>query len=108
MDPKQPTKPWWRESCAATECIRERFGLKNALDYIVGQKLIDFVSGLEWHPDDAVDLPQFIAEVQRLFTEAELRDYLDELRRRPGGTHRYRAMLRWVRPRLLYEDADRS
>jgi len=27
----------WIEQCAATEAIRERFGLENALDYLIGE-----------------------------------------------------------------------
>ena len=33
----------WIEQCAATEDIRDRFGAKNALDYLIGEKLFTFV-----------------------------------------------------------------
>jgi len=33
----------WIEQCEATEGIRERFGLQNASDYLIGEKLFHFV-----------------------------------------------------------------
>ena len=33
----------WIDQCAATEGIRERFGLKDALDYLIGEKLFTFL-----------------------------------------------------------------
>ena len=37
----------WEEQCAATRTIRERFGVKSALDYLVGEKLLNFASETE-------------------------------------------------------------
>jgi hypothetical protein len=31
------------DQCEATEGIRERFGLENALSYLIGEKLFNFV-----------------------------------------------------------------
>jgi hypothetical protein len=33
----------WIEQCAATEGIRERFGLESALGYLIGEKIFSFV-----------------------------------------------------------------
>jgi hypothetical protein len=71
----------WIEQCEATEGIRERFGLNNALDYLIGEKLFHFVHASEQHPEFAAELPAFVAEIRRLFTAAEIRDYLDHLER---------------------------
>ena len=35
----------WQEQCEATRTIRERFGVENALDYLVGEKLLNFARG---------------------------------------------------------------
>ena len=43
----------WIEQCAATEEIRERFGLENALDYLIGEKIFSFVMAAERDPDFA-------------------------------------------------------
>ena len=32
----------WEEQCEATRTIRERFGIENALDYLIGEKLLNF------------------------------------------------------------------
>ena len=33
----------WIEQCAAAQRIKQRFGLGNALEYLVGEKLLRFV-----------------------------------------------------------------
>src|ERR1019366_4036284 len=71
----------WIEQCAATEEIRERFGLESALDYLIGEKIFSFVMAAERDPDFAAELPVFIAEIRRLFTAQEIHTYLDELER---------------------------
>jgi len=62
----------WMEQCAAAENIRHRFGLENALDYLIGEKLFSFVTASEQHPDFAAELPAFVAEIRRLFTAAQI------------------------------------
>ena len=47
----------WSEQCAATEDIRERFGARNALDYLIGEKLFTFVMASEQDSDFAAQLP---------------------------------------------------
>ena len=37
----------WIDQCEATEGIRERFGLENALGYLIGEKLFNFVQASE-------------------------------------------------------------
>lgn len=71
----------WIEQCAATDDIRQCFGLENALDYLIGEKLFSFVRASEQHPEFAAELPAFVAEIRRLFTAAEIHDYLDHLER---------------------------
>ncbi len=71
----------WIEQCAATEDIREQFGMNNALDYLIGEKLFHFVEAAEKDPDFARELPAFVAAIQRLFPAEEIRGYLDHLER---------------------------
>lgn len=71
----------WIEQCEATKGIRDRFGVKNALDYLIGEKLFHFVQAAEQHPEFATELPAFLAEINRLFKPAEIREYLDDLER---------------------------
>ena len=69
----------WIEQCAATEDIRERFGLKNALDYLIGEKLFTFVTASEQDPDFVAELPEFVTAIRRLFAPGEIREYLNHL-----------------------------
>ena len=71
----------WIDRCEATEGIRERFGLDDALHYLIGEKLFSFVHAAEDDPDFAAELPAFVAEIRRIFTPTEIRDFLDELDR---------------------------
>ena len=71
----------WIEQCEAAEGIRERFGLNNALDYLIGEKLFQFVQASEQHPEFAAELPAFVAEIRSFFTPGEIREYLDYLER---------------------------
>ena len=71
----------WIEQCAATEDIRETFGLENALDYLIGEKLFTFLLVSERDPEFAAELPAFVAGIRRLFSAAEIHEYLDHVER---------------------------
>lgn len=71
----------WIEQCEAAEGIRERFGLEDALHYLIGEKLFSFVEAAEDDADFGAELPAFVAEIRRLFSEQEIRLFLDELER---------------------------
>ena len=71
----------WIEQCEATETIRERFGLQNALDYLIGEKLFHFVAAAEQHPEFATELPHFLNQIRRTFTPQQIHNYLDDLER---------------------------
>jgi hypothetical protein len=69
----------WIDQCEATEGIRESFGLTNALDYLIGEKLFNFVQASEQHPEFANELPAFVAEIRRIFAAGEISEYLRQL-----------------------------
>ena len=71
----------WIEQCEATEGIRDRYGLQRALDYLVGEKLFSFVRAAERAPEFAAELPNFVAEIRRIFSPQEICGYLDDLER---------------------------
>jgi len=71
----------WIEQCAATEDIREQFGTKSALDYLIGEKIFTFVAAAEQDSEFAAEVPAFVAAIQRLFPAEEIRAYLDHLER---------------------------
>jgi hypothetical protein len=69
----------WIDQCAATEDIRDHFGLHSALDYLIGEKLFSFLRAAEQDPLFAAEVPNFIREIRRLFDAEVIRDYLDRL-----------------------------
>jgi hypothetical protein len=71
----------WIDQCAATDGIRERFGLQDAFDYLIGEKLFTFLMASERDPLFAAELPAFVDEIRRIFTPDEIRTYLDDLER---------------------------
>jgi len=71
----------WMEQCAATEDIREAFGLENALEYLIAEKLFTFLMVSERDPAFAMEVPAFVAEIRRLFSSGEINEYLDRLER---------------------------
>ncbi len=71
----------WIDQCAAAEDIRESFGLENALDYLIGEKLFTFLMASEQDPEFAAEVPAFVDEIRRIFTTAEICAYLDHLER---------------------------
>ena len=72
----------WIDQCAATEDIRESFGLKDALDYLIGEKLFTFLMASERDTEFAAEVPAFVDEIRRIFTPEEIRTYLDDLERK--------------------------
>ena len=71
----------WIEQCVATEDIRERFGLDDALHYLIGEKLFSFVQASEEDSDFAAELLAFVLEIRRIFSPREISVFLDELER---------------------------
>ena len=69
----------WIDQCAATEGIRDHFGLQSALVYLIGEKLFSFLRAAEQDPLFAAEVPDFIREIRRLFAAEVIRDCLDRL-----------------------------
>ena len=66
----------WIEQCDAARGIRLEFGAHAALDYLVGEKLVNFVRAASSHPEFAAELPRFVAEIRRIFEPYEIQGYL--------------------------------
>jgi hypothetical protein len=65
---------------AKPRAIRERFGVENALNYLVGEKLVNFAKAADQDPDFAAELPRFQAAVWEIFNPYELRGYVASLK----------------------------
>ena len=60
---------------------RHASGSEAAFDYLVGEKLVNFVSAASGHPDFARELPRFVSEVRRTFTPDEIGTHLARIER---------------------------
>lgn len=54
--------------------------MENALDYLLGEKLLNFAAAAEERPEFAAELPRFQAAVWDIFNPYELAGYLTTLR----------------------------
>jgi hypothetical protein len=61
----------WNEQCRATMTSRRRFGLRSALDYLIGEKLVSFAEAAEHHPEYFQELPRFLAAIWRYSTSSK-------------------------------------
>jgi hypothetical protein len=66
----------WTEQCDATTGIRNAFGTQQALNYLVGEKFLDFIEAAETNDVFKNELPAFAARIKTLFGADELAAYL--------------------------------
>jgi hypothetical protein len=71
----------WIEQCEGEREVKERFGVEKALGYLIGEKLVNFVRASDTHPEFAQELPNFVAEIKRIFGPQEIQGYLQSIRR---------------------------
>jgi hypothetical protein len=71
----------WVEQCDAAHEIKLRYGVKAAFDYLVAEKLLNFVDAATSRPEFAKELPRFVAYVRGLFTPQEMRTHLARIER---------------------------
>lgn len=81
----------WVEQYRATKAIKRRFGAKSALDYLIGEKLMNFADAARDDPAFARELPRFLAAVWRTFNEYEIAGYIAS--RKPAARNRLRQLL---------------
>ncbi|MDA1159679.1 MAG: hypothetical protein O2983_08720 [Planctomycetota bacterium] len=64
------------EQCDATTGIRKAFGTQQALNYLIGEKFLDFIEAAGKDDNFHNELPLFAARVRTLFGPSELAAYL--------------------------------
>ena len=74
----------WIEQCDAAREIRDAWGIRKALGYLVGEKLLNYIRASDSDPSWAEKLPLFVAEVKQIFTVEELRGYFATAQRTPS------------------------
>ena len=70
----------WIEQCEAARGIEDQFGTSDALNYLVGEKFLNFFEAAEDHPDFQAEIPAFVAEIKQIFERWQLAEYLEKAR----------------------------
>ncbi len=70
----------WIEQCKATENIEGEFGTQQALDYLVGDKFLNFLEAAETDPAFRAEIPAFVTEIKTIFERWQLAQYLETAR----------------------------
>lgn len=71
----------WTEQCEAARGIKEAWGTRKALGYLIGEKLMNFMGASDQRPEFAAEFPHFLEEIKRIFEPWEIRGYLERVRR---------------------------
>jgi hypothetical protein len=79
--PERRYQDIWKEQCQAARGVRQRHGVVSALDYLIGEKLLDYAEMAVTRPELARELPSFVAEIRSIFGAEEIRAYLEHLDR---------------------------
>lgn len=66
----------WMEQCDATGGIRTAFGTQQALNYLIGEKFLDFIETAATNDDFRSELPTFAARIKTLFEPSQLAGYV--------------------------------
>lgn len=67
----------WIEQCEAAEGIEDGFGTQRALDYLVGEKFLNFIEAAEHNPEYRAEIPAFVARIRQMFEQWQLAQYLE-------------------------------
>jgi hypothetical protein len=62
--PERRYQDIWKEQCQAARGVRQRHGVVSALDYLIGEKLLDYAEMAVTRPELARELPSFVAEIR--------------------------------------------
>jgi hypothetical protein len=70
----------WIEQCEAARNVEDDFGRQKALDYLVGEKFLNFLEAAETDADFQAEIPAFVAEIKSIFERWQLAQYLETAR----------------------------
>lgn len=70
----------WVEQCEAARNIEDNAGRQQALDYLIGEKFLNFLEAAETDADFRAEIPAFVAEIKNIFERWELAQYLETAR----------------------------
>jgi hypothetical protein len=71
----------WIEQCDAARQIEAEFGTRNALDYLIGEKFLNFLEVAEMNGAWRQAITPFVAEIKAMFEPQQVTEYLNTPRR---------------------------
>jgi hypothetical protein len=70
----------WIEQCEAAKGIEGEFGTQKALDYLVGEKFLNFLEAAENDTNFRDEIPAFVTKIKGIFEHWQLAQYLETAR----------------------------
>ena len=71
----------WINQCEAAMGIKEDFGPKKALGYLIGEKFLNHLKAAESDKEFAGETPAFVAEIRSIFQPYEIVEYFQTVNR---------------------------
>jgi hypothetical protein len=68
------------EQCEAGKGIEDEFGTQQALEYLVGEKFLNFLEAAETDADFRAEIPAFVAKIKEISEPWQLAQYLETAR----------------------------
>jgi hypothetical protein len=70
----------WVEQCEAAVNIEDEFGTQKSLEYLVGEKFLNFLEASETNADFRAEIPAFVERIKSIFENWQLAAYLETAR----------------------------
>ncbi len=70
----------WKDQCEATRQIEAEFGTQNALDYLIGEKFLNYLQAAETDAEFRAEIPAFVGGIKTIFETWQLAAYLEAAR----------------------------
>lgn len=70
----------WIEQCEAAENTEGEFGTQRALDYLVGEKFLNFLEAADTDASFRAEIPAFVTRIKAIFEPWQLAQYLETAR----------------------------
>ncbi len=67
----------WTEQCEAAQGVEDDFGTQKALEYLVGEKFLNFLEADETDADFRGEIPAFVIKIKEIFEPWQLAQYLE-------------------------------
>jgi hypothetical protein len=70
----------WIEQCEAAKEIEAEFGTQKALEYLIGEKFLNFLQAAETDAEFRAEIPAFVGGIKTIFETWQLAEYLEVAR----------------------------